>query len=160
MPKAVALDANLLVLLMVGLAKPTYIKAHKRLESYNFDDFRRLGSILNQFEHIVVTPNVLTEASNLSRQIAEPARSHIASVFARHIPTLTERYVPSTEAAARTEFVWLGLSDAGLLEIAQEKVVLLSADGKLCSAAQSAGGEALNFNHIREAAWDDAALDY
>ncbi|HRJ59835.1 MAG TPA: PIN domain-containing protein [Azospirillaceae bacterium] len=160
MPKAVALDANLLVLLMVGLTKPGYIRVHKRLEGYSFDDFRRLGVILNQFENIVVTPNVLTETSNLLRQIAEPARSEITTVYANHIPTLVEQHISSREAAARPEFLWLGLSDAALLDVNKTDIIMLTADGKLWTAALTAGYQAWNFNHIREAAWSAASLHH
>jgi hypothetical protein len=159
MPKAVALDANLLVLLMVGLTRPGYIKAHKRLDGYDFDDFCRLGAILDQFESIVVTPNVLTESSNLLRQTAEPARSEIGAVFAGHILKLAEQHVPSKDASARPEFLRLGLSDAALLEINKADVTMLTADGKLWIAALDAGYEALNFNYIREAAWNAASRD-
>ncbi|MBV5335499.1 hypothetical protein JZU48_00270, partial [bacterium] len=70
----------------------------------------------------------MTETSNLLRQIAEPARSEIATVYANHIPTLIERHIPSKEAAARPEFLWLGLSDAALLDVNKADIIMLTAD--------------------------------
>lgn len=70
--KAFVLDANLLVLLVVGLASPEHIAIHKRLGEYSKVDFDLLTQLLADASRIVVTPNTLTEAVNLSAHIDEP----------------------------------------------------------------------------------------
>ena len=47
MRKTIALDANLLVLLVVGLTKLKDIEAHKRLKAYGVDDFRLLEELIS-----------------------------------------------------------------------------------------------------------------
>jgi hypothetical protein len=81
MRKLIALDANLLVLLVVGLTKLNYIATHKRLKTYTIDDYTLLTELIAASAGMVVTPNVLSEASNLLRQIGEPARSEIVKPF-------------------------------------------------------------------------------
>jgi hypothetical protein len=151
MPKTVALDANLLVLLVVGLTNPAYIAKHKRLTAYDLDAFRLLTGMLSAYEDVVVTPNILTEASNLLNYIADPAKTEIAVVF-RDVIARTktkEIYVPSSQASGRAEFLRLGLTDSALLETCHDGISILSSDFDLWQAALTAGYEAINFNHER-----------
>ena len=124
--------------------------AHKRLKAYSLENFALLKDTLSAVDEIVVTPNTLSEASNLLRQIADPAKSQIAAVFAAFINRPNEIYVSSATASRRVEFLRLGLADNALLEIGASEVVLLSADLDLCMAAESAGYKAINFNHLRD----------
>jgi hypothetical protein len=151
MPKTVALDTNLLVLLVVGLTNRNYIPVHGRLRAYTVADFDLLNELIGASAGVVVTPNTLTEASDLLRQkIREPARSEIAGVFQALIQKLHERYVSSVAASTREEFLRIGLADSALLEMGKEDVVILSADLDLCVAAEMAGYTAVNFNHERD----------
>jgi hypothetical protein len=99
---------------------------------------------------MVVTPNTLSEASNLLRQINEPARSQISLVFNALIRKHEEIYIRSSDASSRQEFAYLGLSDSALLEASKKDVLILSVDHKLCVAAAVANYPVLNFNHLRE----------
>jgi hypothetical protein len=92
---SVLLDANLLLLLVVGATDRSYIKRHKRLKAYTESDFDALQEIIQTMTGIVVTPNILTEVSNLAKQIAEPARAEIALTFRALVHGLEENYVPS-----------------------------------------------------------------
>jgi len=63
--KGVLLDTNLFILLIVGLVGSKHIATHKKLDSYSEEDFKLLVSILDTCRHLVVTPHVLAETSNL-----------------------------------------------------------------------------------------------
>jgi hypothetical protein len=147
---AVLLDANLLVLLVVGSAGRQYIRMHKRLRAYNEEDFDLLLRSISEMSPIIVTPNILTEASNLASQIADPARTHIATTFRAIVGLVDERYVQSSRAVNQTEFPRLWLTDAGILEEIADSHVLLTADLDLYLAALSRGHEAVNFNYLRQ----------
>jgi hypothetical protein len=149
MPKTIILDANLIVLLVVGLAGTEYIAKHKRLKTYLIEDYEILKTTIEQSAGVVVTPNALSEASNLLRQIADPAREKISLAFKNLIQNTNEKYLPSKEACDRGEFIRFGLSDNALLEVGKTDIVLVSVDANLCIAAQNAGYEAVNFNHLR-----------
>ena len=60
-----------------------------------------------------------------------------------------ECLVESAAAAARPEFVRLGLTDSALLHITGESHTLLTADVSLYLAALNGGKNAENFNHLR-----------
>ena len=62
--KVIVLDANLLLLLVVGLTSRAYISKHKRLQGYEELDFDLLICLIGS-ANVIVTPNTLTETSNL-----------------------------------------------------------------------------------------------
>ena len=61
-----------------------------------------------------------------------------------------EIHVPAMYASERPEFYWLGLTDAALIAIDRQDIVLLTADPPLCNAALQAGPQARNFNDYRQ----------
>ncbi len=148
MRRAVAIAANLLILLIVGLTSRKYIAKHKRCRIFEPEDFDLLVHQLIGVE-VILTPNALTEASNLLRQIDEPARTEIGLRFKAYINRAQERYVESTKAATGTEFIRLGLTDAVLLQL--DDVAILTTDLDLYLAACRNKRPALNFSHLREA---------
>jgi hypothetical protein len=147
----IILDTNLLLLFVVGTASRKYISMHKKLKSYTNDDFDLLVNLLYTANNIVVTPNTLTETSNLAAYISDPALTHIFTIFRLLMTSnvTTERFVQSDVAAARPEFIRLGLTDAALLHIADDSHILLTADVDLYLAALNDGKNAQNFNHLR-----------
>jgi hypothetical protein len=153
---AVALDSNLLLLFVVGSASVSYIEKHKRLQHvFTEDHFVLLLDLLAEYSSLILLPNTLTETSNLSRQIAEPARSAIARTMRLLIERSTETFVASAKAAGRGEFLKLGLTDAVLLELAGREsaasaITLLTTDLELAIAAEIAGYAVVNFNHYRD----------
>jgi hypothetical protein len=146
---AVLLDTNLLILLIVGTTDRSYISKHKKLRAYSEDDFDLLLRLLDSMSAIIVTPNILTEASNLASQIGEPACTRIAMTFRALVGGFDERYVDSRRAVDQTEFPRLWLTDSGILDEMTNTEVLLTADHGLYLAALHRGHEALNFNHLR-----------
>ncbi len=59
------LDANLLVLFVVGRTSPHLIGKHRRVRAFSADDYELLIRVMGAAKQIVVTPNTLTETSNL-----------------------------------------------------------------------------------------------
>ncbi len=150
MPKGIYLDTNLLVLLVVGATKQDLILTHRRTQQFCVDDYHLLNETLDRFRHIHLTPNTLTEASNLIAQHAEPQRSKLLTNLAKLIRLGRETLIPSQEAVKHSLFTRLGLTDVALLEVISPEFPLLTADVKLYLAAQKAGeNTAINFNHLR-----------
>lgn len=149
---SVAIDSNLLLLLIVGSASREYIAKHKRLKSFDSSDFDLLREQLSVASAIVLTPNTLTETSNLIDHIGEPARGHIYQTLRNLLllPESEEKYVPSKSATELPELPRLGLTDCALLDICANGVPLITADLSLYLAAVSRGAKALNFNHLRD----------
>ena len=74
-PVGYFIDANLFVLLVVGSVERDLIGKHRRLREYSVEDYNTLVILLEQVVQVFVTPNTLTETSNLLAQHAEPQRS-------------------------------------------------------------------------------------
>lgn len=151
LPRPIAVDANLLVLLIVGLASETYIPQHKRLRAFTVADFQLLRGLLGSASSIVVSPNVLTETSNLIRQITEPARARITAVFRHFVISATETYVPSARSIEDPTFPRLGLTDSVLLSPEFAELLIVTVDLDLYLEASRRGHDVINFNHHIEA---------
>jgi hypothetical protein len=149
MAPALLLDANLLVLLLVGATSPPLIERHKRLRAFVAADYDLLREALSAARAVCVTPNIATEALNIARLIDEPARTGITATFVAIMPNLAEHYVASITASQRPEFLRLGLADATMLDLADTGAELLTVDFDLYAAAWRAGRAAVNFNHLR-----------
>ena len=144
-------DSMLLVLLVVGRTDPRIIERHRRLEPYSISDFEVLvGLIDDRGGTIWVTPNTLTEASNLLGQHSSPERELLFESFASLIYESQELLVESGPASSHPLFIELGLADAAVLDIVSAERPLLTADGRLYAAALAYDDEsAANFNHHR-----------
>lgn len=148
-PPILILDSNLLVLFIVGVTDRALIGRHKRLKAFSVEDFDLLSAVIARAPSVLVTPNGLTETSNLLRQIDEPAKGRLIETFRTVVLKVGEEYITSRSAVAVREFARLGLTDAGLLEAMRETHLLLTADLDLYLAATQRGREAVNFNHLR-----------
>ena len=147
------IDSNLLVLLVVGSADVAIIPRHRRLEGYTARDYETLRAILDQARQIFVTPNTLTEASNLLRQHGEPERFLLMAQLHYLISDSEEIVIASAQAAAHPEFNRLGLTDAVLLEVASAERPLVTVDLNLYLAALAMGESvAVNFREFMELA--------
>ena len=146
----VLLDSNLVVLLVAGMSSRRYIGRHRRLRDYSEEDFDLLVEFIRPMSALVVTPNILTETSNLLSGIGEPARTHIADTFRQLVGRLDERFVQSGHAVEQPEFPRLWLTDAAVLMELANSHVLLTADLDLYLAASQRGHAAINFNHLRQ----------
>lgn len=150
---SIAIDANLLLLLIVGLTSPSYIEKHKRLKNqYTTDDFDLLVLLISEYSPIILLPNTLTETSNLLRYIENPIKSEILQNLKLLMSHSTEMFISSVIAATRVEFLELGLTDAVLLEFISTKYqgfspTLLTVDLKLAIKAEMLGYSVVNFNH-------------
>jgi rRNA-processing protein FCF1 len=152
--KGLLIDTNLLLLYFIGAYDPDRIPKFKRTMSFTVEEFWLLNGFLDVFDKLVTTPNVLTEVSNLSGQLAENLRAPFYRDFASRIPLLEEHYVPSVGASSLAHFNRFGLTDSGIVELAKDKYLVLTDDLNLVGYLQNRGIDVINFNHIRPLAWD------
>lgn len=150
MPSALFIDANLIVLLVVGLVGRELIAKHRRTRTFTVEDYDRLTRAIYRVGSVRVTPNTLTEASNLLGQHGEPQRSRLLLKLRALIEQSPEIVVASVDAVRHDVFPRLGLTDAALLEVVSADAPLLTVDLDLYVAALASGDEAaINFNHWR-----------
>jgi hypothetical protein len=148
--RRVAIDANLLLLLVVGAVAPDFVARHKRLKSFDYDDYQLLCSIIADAEAIVSTPNVATEVANIvGFGVHEPLRSALFARLEAWLPTLLEHYQATSLAVAEPEFIRLGLSDCAWFGCVDRETELITADLELYLAALQRGLTVTNFAHLR-----------
>ncbi len=117
MNEGIYIDANLILLLTVGLTRPELITKHRRTKEFSVSDYKLLIEFLAQFKTILVTPNTLTEASNLLSQHADPERTEILETVRTLVSeTSKETVVASAEAVKHIKFRDLGQTDVVLLK--------------------------------------------
>jgi hypothetical protein len=113
-------------------------------------DFDLLQTILNQFDLLVTTPNILTEVSNLLGQLPDNLRGQYYASFAGGLDALlNEHYIPSNRLVLQSRFPKLGLTDTGIIEQARDRHLVLTTDLPLYNHLCDLGVDAINFNHIR-----------
>jgi hypothetical protein len=148
------LDSNLLLLMVVGGVNETLVEMHRRTSSFTVDDFRLLRRMLTGFRLILTTPNVLTELSNLSRQVGEPWRTTLAKRLATVIPQMRESYYRSDELVGFDEFPNVGLADCSLLMLGRKGRLVFTTDFEQYRILHTARCAAINFNQLREQEWN------
>ena len=162
MRKEWLIDANLLVLLVVGLTDENMIPRHARLKRFQKGDFGRLLDVIglprevreqdkqNQGGVVLLMPNTLTEASNLLGQHREPERSRLFGTLRGLVEHEREVVVNSVAAVRTSVFGRLGLTDGALFEIATAERPLLTVDLDLYnSVARRDHRAATNFTYLQ-----------
>jgi len=149
------LDTNLLLLYVFSRFSPDMIGSG-RLAAYDADSADLLLQYLEHFERILITAHVLAETSNLARQVVKGRKwqtmcEAVFPLFCLPEKSILKPIGVSTEMIDPGNFSKLGLTDAVLVELATEHLVL-TADLDLYCAVVSAGHDAVNFTHMREAA--------
>lgn len=144
------IDANLLVLFVVGSVRRDLITRHRRLQKFGEQDYDLLLDVIDPVTRVYVTPNTLTETSNLLAQHREPERSRFFDRLRYIIQESEEVVVASTAAAERPEFRRLGLTDAALLDAVTADTPLLTVDLALYLAGlDKHPSAAVNFTHLQ-----------
>ncbi len=122
------IDTNLFVLLVAGSEGRDLIAKHRRLEGYSANDYDILLNLLRPIGQVFVTPNTLTETSNLLAQHGEPERSRLMRRLRSIVHESEEVVVASATATDNSKFEQLGLTDAALLEVATPDTPLVTVD--------------------------------
>ena len=140
------IDTNLLVLLIVGSVDRELVDTHPRTQRFTPEDYDRLAGIIGA-KRVFVTPNTLTETSNLLKQPRDKKAIDRLRFF---IEESEEIVVASATAARNSAFTWLGLADTALLEVVSAKRPLITVDLDLFRAAFAKGEEAaINFTYLQ-----------
>jgi predicted nucleic acid-binding protein len=141
----VLVDTNVLLVLIVGRADRSYLAAHKRTRDYDPADADVLEALVGAYDGIVTLPHVLSEASNLLRQIGNPARNRIQEELRTFILACTERPTASVLGCLHEDYLALGLTDAVVLTtcaisgVEDDRIELLTADAPIYNRALSLG---------------------
>src|SRR5438874_3988149 len=92
-------DANLLLLYILGKTNKQRIPAFKRTQAYSVGDFELLDDFVSRFRKVVSTPNVLTEVSNLG-DLYGSELLRFRRKLQQAADVIEERYIESSRAAS------------------------------------------------------------
>lgn len=151
--KGALVDANLLVLFLVGAVNRQRIPRFKRTQNFTIEDFDLLTRLITWFDKVIATPHVLSQASDLADLRGKELRE-IRQKFKLIVDQIEESYDPSRVLVADPIFERLGLADAAIATVCSRGILVVTADLELQLEVQRRGADALNFNHVRQLAWN------
>ncbi len=126
--KEIVIDTGPLLLYLIGF----YSIRDLRRFNYDKKDFILLVAFLKKFKKILVTPQVLAEASNLAKsRLKEEKFSGFINSSIAPLSGLGEEYIEKNEILKRTELPKFGITDTSLIGITERKKLLLTDDGPL-----------------------------
>lgn len=147
--KGVVVDSNLMVLYIVGIFDLSLIERHNKTKAYTKEDFLVLYRLLENFNAILTTPNILTETSNLTETGDQDFKNRFFSKFAESIGSFDERHIKSIDLTKENGFKKFGLADSSVTKLASEGHLILTDDLKLSAYLSNKDMPVINFNHIR-----------
>jgi hypothetical protein len=135
----ILIDANALVVLLLGFIDPRLIGKNNRTSIYEEEDFYDLLNVIGKIEQIVVLPNIWTEVDNLLNDLSGSYKYVYVKKITDTIKATTERYINSLTGTTSPAFFDLGLTDSLLLEYSKECDLLITSDSRLSDYALASG---------------------
>ena len=147
-------DANLLVLYIVGTVNPKRIDTFKRTSKYQLADYELLRRVLGRFDSLWTVAHVLAEVSNLT-DLSGRERVAAREALKQTISLLKEEPIASLAAAEDSLYSELGLSDAAIGAVARANgCTVLTDDLELYRRLAQESVAAINFAHLQEQVWE------
>lgn len=143
------LDTNVLVLWIVGNINPTLIGQHRRLREFDGEDLEIVNALALQSEDHISTPHVLAETSNFIGSGLQEMVKGGGTALTDYIGFLNEIHIPAQIIAATPAMMSLGLTDSGVLHLADENTCVISMDFHLCNRLSQKGVQAINPRNFR-----------
>ena len=147
------MDSGLLVLFVVGTLDVSLVPRHGRTDDFTAEDYELLTRCLGTYKRIHVTPNIVTEASNLLRQTDRKCGEKLMDVLREVIGRIDESYVTSKKAASSKALGWAGVADCSIVKGFGKRIDILTVDFPLYRFLQASGYRAINFHNLRPANW-------
>ncbi len=145
--KYLLLDSNLLILLLLGSYDIKLIASFKRLSNFSTADFQMMRDLSQSFK-IATSAHVLTEVSNLAKDLPQHQRQNAFSYIASRIVYLKENVVAVEEVASNAEFTSFGITDAVLANLCGSHL-LLTNDRRLAAHLRNKRQSVLTLDDLR-----------
>lgn len=148
--REIVIDTGPLLLYLVG----SYDKRYLSRFSYDEHEFLLLIRFLSGFKKVIVTPQVLAEASNLAKRRLK--EEHYQIFICRSIVLLAgiwEEYVAKDEILKRSELPRFGTTDASLLSTVDRDKLLLTDDAPLFWYCSGKDLPAMHLDGIKSLIW-------
>jgi len=142
MEGALFLDANLLLLFVIGTMDRSLISRFKRTQEFSVEDFDELAGMVGRANKVVTTPHILTEVSNLANSLRDDQKDAFAATFRLLIKVLDERFTTANVLSDHALFRF-GLADVSVIPEVNG-LLFLTQDGRFASQVIKYGGVGLD----------------
>jgi hypothetical protein len=145
--KVLVVDANLLVLLVVGSHNRDRISTFKRTKVFTAEDFDCVQEVCEYFARrsgVLTTPHILTEVSNLLGR-----NPGLQQVFEVLVSQVEEVWTRARDLVTRPEFISMGLADTGILDLVSSRHLFFTTDWDLSGRLDHSGASVINYNHLK-----------
>ena len=135
------LDANALLIVVLGDMDPHIIEHHKRTSIYQAEDFNTLLELIQRSEEVLILPNVWTEVDNLLNNFRGERKYRYYLAVKTPIQSTSEVYLPTEQSLEPMDRHFnLGIADSLLLTLAlRRETLLITGDSRLSDYAKTLG---------------------
>lgn len=146
--KPITLDCNVFLLLVIGSLDKMHISQFKRTQIFTEEDYDSLIKLINGSQ-ILLTPNVITEASNLLESYTYAKEKFGLSLLKNITISIPEVYEKSKALTENDAFMRFGLSDSSIENMCKVGAIAITVDLPLYGYLLGKNYKAINFNHVR-----------
>lgn len=146
--KLVTLDCNVFLLLVIGSIDKKHIALFKRTNMFTEEDYDLLIKLIKGSQ-VMLTPNVITEASNFLESYTY-AKENLGLILLKNIcDEIPECYEKSKTLVSNNGFMKFGLSDSSIINLCNVGAIAITIDLSLYGYLAGKSYQAINFNHVR-----------
>jgi hypothetical protein len=149
--KKVLIDANVLVILVVGQTRQTLIASVSPGDySLTPEDFTLITSEIAAFEASVTTPYLLAEVNTLFPKPDVNTVLECRSTLGSYIPLLENNYIEPAVLSQDRSFASFGIADVSIVHAADSSTLVLTADWALTGLLASRGCSVIHYEVLRQ----------
>ncbi len=146
------IDSNILILLLVGSYDSKFIEHVRRLRNnYDEKDYLLVKNLVKKERKIYITPQILSEISNLTKDIRDPKLTAYIKNLISQLNRFSEEYIHMTDLFKDEKLlIKVGFTDLSVIKVAKKfKCLILTDDFVLNSISIDEGCESLNITQLR-----------
>lgn len=155
--KGIIVDSNIMLLFLVGNYDINYINMFKRTIKYTKEEYYFIKDLLTIYyykDKVYTSPHILTEISNLSKNIKGDRRIKYFNFFIKILNNVYEVYIEKNKILEFTDLSEFGVTDIGIYEIAKKNNLLVLTDDSSLSEYLSKNYIAtINLRNISKSLW-------
>ena len=139
------IDTNLLLVYLVGCCGEHLLSQCSTTGQYE-EEFEDIKVLVELFDKVHTTPNILTELSNLGNMELGGQFLEKLKLF---VESADEQFCSRRDAVGDRAFGWLGLTDSALVQLGKSFLVVTT-DARLYVRLSELGSPVVNYNHLRK----------
>jgi predicted nucleic acid-binding protein len=165
-PQGIIVDTNILILFLLGSCNSSLIEKSRLLnnndKNYSKEDFALLKDIIQLFDEVIITPQIIAEISNLS---ITGNRAVYGTQLLKYLQTVIDFLKRNEERHHKIECLWdtkleiianFGFTDITMFELSrQEKIPILTDDVEFFNYAISQNTHTFSLEAIKNEQYKD-----